>query len=132
MARRNRQSRIAGKQMAEAGAASFEVISSRLLALSDPGGLLSPRQQREVGRMIGEKLAAGMDGWVAAGIEMSLMPYRVLQAMSRPPASVAEGVASWLDLWMGVGNAAMRPARRTVLANRKRLGRASRRRTAKR
>ncbi len=131
MARRRNQARITGKLISDSGAASLDVISSRLRALSDPQDFLSPRQQREVNRMVSEKLAAGMDGWMAAGIEMSLMPYRMLQAMSKPPASATDGMMAWMNLWLGVGHAALRPARKTVVANRKRLGRAGARRVAK-
>lgn len=129
MARRRNQARIAGKLISDSGAASLDVISSRLRALSDPQDFLSPRQQRELNRMVGEKLAAGVNGWMAAGIEMSLMPYRALRVLSRPPASIADGMAAWMDLWLGVGNAALGPARKTVVANRKRLRRAGQRRT---
>ncbi len=126
MPARTKQARIAAKLAADTGAASLSVMSSRLLALSDPREFGSARQQREVKRMVNEKMAAGVGGWMAAATEMSLMPYRLMQTGGKTGA-LGGGLDSWMtlgNLWLGVGNAALRPARKTVVANRSRLRKA--------
>ena len=126
MPTRTKQARIAAKLASDTGAASLSVMSSRLFALSDPREFGSARQQREVKRMVDEKMAAGIGGWMAAATEMSLMPYRMMQTGTKPGAFGA-GLDSWMmlgNLWLGVGNAALRPARKTVVANRSRLRKA--------
>ncbi len=125
MPARTKQARIAAKLAADTGAASLSVMSSRLFALSDPREFGSARQQREVKRMVDEKMAAGVGGWMAAATEMSLMPYRLMQSGSKS-GTFGGGLESWMtlgNLWLGVGNAALRPARKAVVANRSRLSR---------
>lgn len=123
----NKQARTAARLMADTGSASASVVSARLLALSNPLDFMSRQQQSEVSKMVSEKMKAGFDGWMAASAEMAALPLRLLQATTRPSAfTPAAAMETWMvlgGLWIGVGNAALQPARRTVMANRARLRR---------
>ncbi len=136
MSTRNRQARIAAKMMSDTSAASLSVATSRLMALSNPSDFLSHAQQREVTRMVSEKMSAGLNGWLSASAELAALPYRLMNATARPTAFTPAGcMEAWMalgGLWIGVGNAALRPARKTVVANQARLRRAGGRRAADR
>ena len=125
MSARNRQAKRAAKLVADTSSAAVSVASSRLLALADPSEFLSARQQREVARMLTEKMTAGFDGWMSASAAMAALPLRMLQASARPSAFTPAGcMEAWMamgGLWIGVGNAALQPARNTVVENRARL-----------
>lgn len=109
------------------GAASANVIASRMLAFSNPLTVLSPWHQAEAKRMTSEKLGAASDGMIAASAEAALLPYKLLQIGARPSSwSTAGWMTAWQDaaeLWVGVGNAALRPAKKTVVSNDVRLAR---------
>jgi hypothetical protein len=117
--------RTAAKLMVDIGSASASVVSARLLAFSNPFDVMSRQQQRELSKMASEKVEAGYDGWMAASAELAAMPLRLLQATPRPfaftPAVAMETWMALAGLWIGVGNAALQPARRTVMANHARL-----------
>ena len=127
MPTRNRQFRAAVKLLDTTSSASASVIAARMLAFSNPATLLSPWHQAEAQRMSSEKLAAGSQGLVSAGVEMAMLPYRVLQLGARPAAWTPAGcMSAWIDaagLLAGVGNAALRPASATAVRNRARLAR---------
>lgn len=107
--------------------ASAKVIGTRVLAFSNPATVLSPWHQSEARRMTEEKVDAARDGLLAASQELGLLPYRMLQLGMRPSAwSPAGWMTAWQEaagLWVGVGNAALRPAKKTVVRNQKRLTR---------
>jgi hypothetical protein len=125
MPKHTKQSNVATRIMADTATASMEVIASRLLALSDPREFGSPRQMRELSGMVSEKMQAGAQGWVGAALEFGMLPYRLAWTFASPSALTASGAAkAWADagsLWLGVGNAAMSPIRRKVMANRSTL-----------
>jgi hypothetical protein len=127
MPAQDKHARTAAKLMVDTGSASASVVSARLLAFSNPFDFMSRQQQREVSRMVSETLKAGLDGWMAASVELAAMPWRLLQATARPPAfTPAVAMETWMalgGLWIGVGNAALQPARDAVMANRARLRR---------
>ena len=119
---------VAAWRMVDTGQASASVVSARLIALSNPFDFMSRQQQREVSRMVAEKLQAGIEGWLAASAALAVLPLRVLQSTAPRPAAFTPAVAmeTWMalaGLWIGVGNAALEPARRAVVANRARLHR---------
>jgi hypothetical protein len=108
-------------------AASASVIAARMLAFADPATSLSAWHRTEALRMSSEKLAAARDGALSATLELSMLPFRMWQLAARPSAWTPAG---WLDawtrgieLWLGVGSAALRPATRTAVRNRSRLAR---------
>ena len=121
----DKHARTAAKLMVDIGSASASVVSARLLAFSNPFDVMSRQQQRELSKMASEKVEAGYDGWMAASAELAAMPLRLLQATARPfvftPAVAMETWMALAGLWIGVGNAALQPARRTVMANHARL-----------
>lgn len=127
-----RQSRRAARLMAETGSASAAVIAMRMASLADPIESKSPRQQREIKRMVDEKVQAGYQGGMAAAMQMAFLPARAMAAFATPAAMTPSG---YLDacgkvgaLWLGVGNAAMSPSRSKVVSNRKRLSGTTRKR----
>lgn len=122
--------RTAADLLTATGNASARVIAARMLAFSDPAGALSPWHQAEAQRMTSEKVGAASEGLLAAGAELAMLPHRMLQIAARPAAWTPSG---WMDawmasagLWIGVGNAALRPARTTAVRNQARLARARR------
>lgn len=125
MPRRNRQARTANELLATTTQASASVIAARAMAFSDPATLFSPWQQAEARRMVTEKVTAAGDGMLAASFELAALPWRMLQLVTSPSAWTP---SRWMQLcmagagvWIGVGNAALRPARNTAVRNRKRL-----------
>jgi hypothetical protein len=106
-------------------AASASVIAARMLAFSNPATALSSWHQSEAQRMSSEKVAAARDGALSAGAELCLMPARLLQLAARPASWTPAGwMDAWMEgatLWLGVGNAALRPAKTTAVRNRSRL-----------
>lgn|GEM_PF-1001990 len=122
-----RQARAAASLLSATGSASASVIVARMLAFSHSSGVLSPWHQSEVRRMASEKLDAASEGLLSAGMELSMLPYRMLQLGARPSAWTPAGwMNAWMDaggLWIGVGNAALRPARTKAMRNRARLSR---------
>ena len=122
-----RETRAATALLHATGAAAASVIAARVQAFSDPATLLSPWHQSEARRMTSEKLDAASQGMQAAGIELALLPARMLMIGARPAAWTPAG---WMTacndvaaLWIGVGNAALRPARNTAVRNQRRLAR---------
>lgn len=127
MSRPRSPARRAGQRLGDAGLASAEVIAARLQDLADPAALGSARQQREVARMVSEKVSAAAEGtWAAAGA-MAVLPMRWMQLIARANALTPEGwmrlCAEAAEMWVGVGDAAMAPARAAVFDNRSRLRR---------
>ncbi len=121
------QARTAADLLTATGNASARVIAARMLAFSDPTGALSPWHQAEAQRMASEKLGAASEGLLSAAAELATLPLRMLQLAARPAAWTASG---WMDawmagagLWIGVGNAALRPAKIAVVRNQARLAR---------
>ena len=127
MSSRNRQARTAATLVNATSNASASVIAARMLAFSDPSTAMSPWHREEAQRMTSEKLEAGSQGLIAAGIELSKLPGRMLQLAARPSAFTPSGwFATWMEgvgLWIGVGNAARAPAKVTAVRNRARLAR---------
>jgi len=124
------QARAAADLLTTTGNASARVIAARMLAFSVPAGALSPWHQAEAQRMTSEKVSAASEGLLSAGAELAMLPYRMLQIAARPAAWTPSG---WMDawmasagLWIGVGNAALRPAKTTVVRNQARLARTHR------
>ncbi len=109
------------------GAASANVIAARVLAFSNPTTVLSAWHQAEAKRMTAEKIQAASDGMLAASAAAAMLPYKMLQLGARPSSWSATGwMTAWQDaaeLWVGVGNAALRPAKKTVVSNDARLTR---------
>jgi hypothetical protein len=121
------QARAATELLNAAGSASASVITARMLAFSNPATVMSPWHQSEAHRMTSEKVAALRDGMRAASAEMALLPSRMLMIGARPASWTPTGwMGAWTEavgLWIGVGNAALRPAKSTVVRNRSRLAR---------
>lgn len=122
-----RHTRAAPRLLQDTGSAAASVIGARLLAFSGPAGAHSAWHRDEALRMSTEKLQAGGAGMLAAWIELALLPGRLLQVTARPAAWTPTGcIAAWMDaadLWVGVGSAALRPARTAAVRNRARLAR---------
>ncbi len=76
--------------------------------------------------MTSEKLAAGSEGLLAAGAEMAKLPGRMLQLAARPSAWTPSGLMdAWMHgtgLWIGIGNAALAPAKSAAVRNHTRPG----------
>ncbi len=125
MSRSTRHLNRSARLVAETASASAEVITARMLGLGDPREFLSARQQREVGAMVSEKALAGMQGWMGAMAEAWMLPARALATLGGPAAFTPQGAARAAAeigaLWLGVGDAALRPAKRKVSSNRTRL-----------
>lgn len=123
----HRQTRSATALLTATGAASANVIASRVLAFSNPATVLSPWHQSEAKRMTSEKVNAASEGMLAANAAMAQLPYRMLQIGMRPsswsPTGWMGACQAACELWVGIGNAALQPARKTVVRNQARLGR---------
>lgn len=121
----HRKARTAAALLNETAAASASVIAQRMLAFSDPATMLSAWHRSEAQRMSSEKFAAARDGAIAATMELALMPTRLWQVAARPATWTPAGwMGAWMEganAWLGVGNAALRPAANTVVRNRSRL-----------
>ena len=125
MSKPTRQVNRSAKLMADTATASAEVIAARLMKLGNPREFMTARQQRDIGGMVSEKMVAGMQGWMGAVTEAWLLPSRTIATLSRPSAYTPEGAARAAGeigaLWLGVGDAALRPAKRKASSNRTRL-----------
>ena len=121
------QARTAAALLNAAGNASASVITSRMLAFSNPATMFSPWHQSEAKRMSAEKVDAMQDGMRAASMELALLPSRMLMIGARPTSWTPNGwMGAWTEaasLWIVVGNAALRPAKTTAVRNRSRLAR---------
>ena len=121
------QARTAAALLTATGNASASVITSRMLAFTNPANMFSPWHQSEAKRMSAEKVDAMQDGMRAASMELALLPARMLMIGARPAAWTPNGwMTACMDaagLWIGVGNAALQPAKSTVVRNRSRLAR---------
>ena len=119
------QARSAAALLSATGSASASVIAARMLAFSNPATMFSPWHQSEAKRMSAEKVDAMHDGMRAASVEMALLPSRMLVIGARPATWTPAGwMGAWTEaagLWIGVGNAALRPAKATAVRNRTRL-----------
>lgn len=126
-AMRRRPSRATLPLLIDTATASSEVIAARLQGLAAPGALFSPKQLQEVQRMVAEKATAAAGGTWAAWQAATALPMQWMFAGARlDPWQPASWLSLWstaFELWTGVGNAALRPATRAVVANRKRLRR---------
>jgi hypothetical protein len=80
--------------------------------------------------MSAEKFDAVQDGMRAASMELALLPSRMMMIGARPASWTPNGwIGAWTEaasLWIGVGNAALRPAKSAVVRNRARLARSGR------
>ena len=121
------QARTAAALLHATGTASASVISARMLAFSNPATVLSPWHRSEAQRMTSEKVEAMGDGMRAASMELALLPSRMLMISARPTSWTPAGwMGAWTEatgLWIGVGNAALRPAKSTAVRNQSRLAR---------
>ena len=121
------QTRKAAALLNATSTASAKVIAARILAFSNPASVLSPWHQSEAKRMTSEKITAASDGIVAASNAAAKLPYKMLQLGMRPSSWSPTGwMSAWQDaveLWVGVGNAALQPAKQTVISNDARLAR---------
>ncbi len=120
-----RQTRTAAALLNATGAASANVIATRMLAFSNPATMLSPWHQSEAKRMTSEKINAASEGMLAANAALAMLPYQMLKLGMRPSSWSPSGwMTAWQDageLLVGVGNAALRPAKKTVVRNQARL-----------
>lgn len=120
-----RETRLATALLTATGTASANVISARMLAFSNPATMLSPWHQSEARRMTDEKIDATRDGVHAASMALAMLPARLMRIGARPaswtPVGWMNAWAEATELWIGVGNAALRPARNTVVRNQRRL-----------
>jgi len=107
------------------GSASAKVIAARMLAFSNPATMLSPWHRAEAKRMTSEKMDAAREGMLSASAELAMLPSRLLMISARPSSWTTTGwMKAWEEaasLWVGVGNAALRPAKTTVVRNQARL-----------
>lgn len=124
-----RQSRAGALLWQDAGAAAASVVAARAQAFSGFPGPWSAWHQAELLRMGGEKVEAAGQGLQAAGMALAMLPWRLMQVAMRPaswtPAGSLHAWSAIAELWCGVGNAALRPARDTAVRNRARLARRS-------
>ncbi|MGA0533085.1 hypothetical protein [Hansschlegelia sp. KR7-227] len=104
-----RQAALAGG-MAAMGPAVGYVVAARLSRMTVEAGLPTSAGLLEAERMVTEKLAAGVEGGMAAG--------RVLTRLN-----AAAGPVAAAGVMVAAGEAALRPVSRTVRANARRLSR---------
>ncbi len=92
--------------------ASAETIFHRMNMMSH-----EPSNHPEFQRMVDEKVTAGMDGWMKAGLEFNTMFWRQMTKAAQPDInqSISDG--------MKLHNAFMGKASKTASANAKRLRR---------
>ena len=109
------------------GNASTSVVAARMSAFSEPATMLSPWHRTELMRMGFEKIGAIGAGVQAASTELASLPFRLWAIGARPSSWTATGsLDAWAEsagLWIGVGNAALRPAMTAAMRNRSRLAR---------
>lgn len=97
---------------AEAGVATAVTLAFRLpILFAAPGASVTA----EWTRAMTEKFTAGVQGGAAAGLAMHSLTLRAMGGKV--------GVEKLGEEWMAIGDAALRPAYRTVAANAKRLSR---------
>lgn len=122
-----RTARTAAALLNTTGSASASVVAARMRAFANPATAMSPWHQSEAQRMGTEKFEAAQAGLVAASAELAMLPMRLMQLAARPSSWTPAGwMNAWMDgagLWLGVGNAALRPAQVTAVRNRDRLAR---------
>lgn len=122
-----RETRAATMLLNATGTAAASVIAARMLAFSNPTTMLSPWHQSEARRMTGEKVDAATEGMQGAGMALAMLPARMLMIGAQPatwtPAGWMGACQQMAELWIGVGNAALRPARDTAVRNQRRLAR---------
>jgi hypothetical protein len=102
-----RQAVLAGGFAAMGPFAGF-VVATRLTQMAVEGGSPTASGARETQRMVSEKMSAAFEGGVAAS--------RILSKVA-----TAKGPVAAAGLMVAAGEAAMRPADRTVRANARRL-----------
>ena len=121
------QSRTAATLQNATGVASANVITARVLAFSNPTTVLSPWHQSELRRMVAEKTQAAGDGMLASGTELAMLPLKMMSLVMRPsswsPGGWMSACQDAAELWISVGNAALRPAKQAVTRNQSRLAR---------
>lgn len=127
-----RHSRTGAVLLYDAGAAAASVIAARVLEFSSSSRPWTAWHHSELRRMGSEKVEAAGAGLHAAGAELAMLPWRTMQIAARPASWTPTGcMAAWAamtELWLGVCNAALRPARNAAVRNRSRLARRSSRR----
>lgn len=104
-----RQTALAGDFASMAPAVGF-VMATRLTRMAAESGRPTLSGMRETERMMSEKMAAVVEGGFAAGRVLAQLP-----TAASPTAAASVMVAA--------GEAAMRPAARTLKANARRLSR---------
>lgn len=104
-----RQTVLAGGFAAMGPAAGF-VIATRFTQMATEGGNPTAAGLRETERMFSEKFAAVFKGGMAASRELARLPG------ATSPAAAA-------SVMMAAGEAALKPAQRTLRANTRRLSR---------
>ena len=118
----------------DAAAAAANVIAARALAFSSFSRPWTSWHHSELLRMGSEKVEAVNAGLYAGGMELAMLPWRIMQVAARPaswtPAGGPDAWAAMAELWFGVGSAALRPARNAAVRNRARLARRQARRQA--
>ena len=120
-----RPSRASLPLLTDTAVASSEVIAAQMRMFADPSTWGSAGNQREVQRMLQEKFSASGEGAWAAWQAMARMPLRAAQSgvwlAPWQPQAWWWLWSSMAEAWMGLGNAALRPATRKAVANRPRL-----------
>lgn len=129
-----RHSRTGTALLNDSAAAAASVIAARALAFSSVSRPWSSWHHSELLRMGSEKVEALNAGLYAGGMELAMLPWRIMQVAVRPaswtPAGGHDAWTAMAELWFGVGNAALRPARDAAVRNRARLARRHARRQA--
>ena len=127
-----RHSRTGAVLLYDAGAAAASVIAARVLDFSSCSRPWTAWHNTELRRMGDEKVEAASAGLQAAGMELAMLPWRTMQVGARSaswtPAGSMAAWAAMAELWFGVCNAALRPARNAAVRNRSRLARRKSRR----
>lgn len=122
-----RQARSGATLLQSTSTASASVVAARMAAFANPWQANTPWPRAEAQRMSSEKVRAATRGALAAAAEMAWLPVRMAQIASRPGSWTPQGcMDAWhamSGLWIGVGNAALRPAQSTVVRNQARLTR---------
>ena len=107
--------------VADIAAASPEVMTHRMIGLSDPRAFMSPVQLRDLSGMASEKFQAGMHGWFAGSLALWMLPARLAMTMlsaTVAPTGSTKAIDQAGQLWLGVANATLAPVRAKVVANR--------------
>ena len=121
-----RPSRASLSLLTDTAMASADVIAARMRVFADPSTWGSAGSQREAQRMLQEKLSASGEGAYAAWVAMARMPLQAAQSgvwlAPWQPQAWWRLWSSTAEAWVGLGNAALRPATRKAVANQRRLG----------